>query len=330
MRFQEEVFNGHDFSVETLAKHLTADFIDHTAGPHAVPGVEGVAQRLLAWHSAFGDARKDSVAILAENDMVAVLYDIHAVHTGPLKGIEATHNNVVIPGIEIFRYQDGKASDYWSIYDYLSTAAEIGARLSLLPFVEGDGLADFLEQDVYRGIVHQERRKHNVFAKDSTDEEVIRNKQTLRRFQEEVFNGHDWRVETLAKHLTPDFVDHAAGPGDTPGLEGVSERFTIWQSAFDDAMEENMAMVGQEDMLAVLYDLHAVHRGDFIGVSATNRNVVIPGIEMLRFRDGKIAEHWGIYDFEATAAEIGARMVFTPLPEGDWKDKRSVRVELAN
>jgi predicted ester cyclase len=144
---------------------------------------------------------------------------------------------------------------------------------------------------------------------------VQKNKQALHRFQKEVFNGHDWSIETLSKHLTEDFIDHAAMPGDLPGLEGVQSRFTYWNMAFADAEEDNIEMVGEGDMLAVLYDLHARHTGEYLGIPATNREVVIPGIEFLRFRDGKIAEHWGIYDFMSTAEEIGANLTFTLRPE---------------
>jgi predicted SnoaL-like aldol condensation-catalyzing enzyme len=76
-------------------------------------------------------------------------------------------------------------------------------------------------------------------------------------------------------------------------------------------------MVGDGDMLTVLYDLHAEHRGPFLDIPATNRHVTIPGIELLRFRDGKIAEHWGVYDFQSTARQLDAVLVFTPgmVPE---------------
>ena len=159
---------------------------------------------------------------------------------------------------------------------------------------------------------------------NSETDQVAQNKAAYRRFQEEVFDGRDWRVETLARHLTADFIDHATGPWDKPGLEGVSERFTTWEMAFEEAAEANLVMVGEEDMLAVVYDLHARHAGDFLGVPASNRHVVIPGIEMLRLRDDKIAEHWGIYDFMATAAETGARLVFTPLEEGTSRRRQDL------
>lgn len=141
---------------------------------------------------------------------------------------------------------------------------------------------------------------------------IKQNKEALHRFQNEVFNGHDWSIETLSRHLHPDFVDHAAMPGDLPGLEGVQSRFSAWQAAFEGAAEENIEMVGEADLLAVLYDLHAKHTGTFMGIEPNNSEVIIPGIEFLRFKDGKIYEHWGIYDFMSTAEEIGAEMTFVP------------------
>ncbi len=324
--FQKEVFNGHDWHVDTLAKYLTPDFVDHTAGPEAKPGLERVARRLELWYSSFSEAYKENYAVLGEGDMLAVLCYIHARHTGTYMGIEASNREVVIPAIEILRFKNDKISDFWSIYDYLSTASEIGAKIHLVPLEQSNVVAEESSQENYRGFGPSERKgiPINVINEGKSAELVAENKAALFRFQREVFNGHDWRVETLSKHLTSDFIDHAAGPGDMPGLEGVQSRFSAWQASFDDAEEVNLAMVGEGDMLAVLYDLHAQHAGDFMGIEATNKDVVIPGIEFLRFKDGKIAEHWGIYDFLTTAAELGAKLTFIPRPPSVQKGRRSV------
>jgi predicted ester cyclase len=154
-------------------------------------------------------------------------------------------------------------------------------------------------------------------------ERIAENKKVLLRFQREVFNSNDWSMETLARNLTEDFVDHAAMPGDPPGLEGVQMRFSAWASAFEDPMEDNIAIVGEGDLIGVMYDLHATHSGDFMGIPPTHREVVIPGMEVVRIRDGKIAEHWGIYDFLRTAEEIGSNLAFLPR-EGAGEPQRPV------
>jgi predicted ester cyclase len=158
---------------------------------------------------------------------------------------------------------------------------------------------------------------------------VAENKKVLLRFQHEVFNQGDWSTETLTRNLADGFIDHAAMPGDPPGLEGVQMRFSAWAAAFEDAEEENMAMVGEGDLLAVMYNLHARHSGDFMGIPPTNREVVIPGMEVVRIEGGKIAEHWGIYDFLRTAEEINTNLAFLPRdgsgapmrPEVPWAVK---------
>ncbi|MCA1561437.1 MAG: ester cyclase [Chloroflexi bacterium] len=142
--------------------------------------------------------------------------------------------------------------------------------------------------------------------------QIEENKKVLLRFQREVFNASDWSMETLRRNLTEDFVDHAAMEGDPPGFEGVQMRFSAWASAFEDPIEDNIAIIGEGDLLGVMYNLHAQHNGPFMGIPPTNREVVIPGMEVVRIRDGKIAEHWGIYDFLRTAEEIGSNLAFLP------------------
>lgn len=152
--------------------------------------------------------------------------------------------------------------------------------------------------------------------------QVEENKKVLLRFQREVFNANDWSTETLQRNLTDDFVDHAAMPGDPPGLEGVQLRFSAWASAFEDPLEDNIAIIGEGDLLGVMYNLHATHNGPFMGIEPTHREVVIPGMEVVRIRDGKIAEHWGIYDFLRTAEEIGTNLAFIPRGDGDASPRR--------
>jgi predicted ester cyclase len=123
---------------------------------------------------------------------------------------------------------------------------------------------------------------------------VEAHKQILLGFQRDVFNKSDWSIPTLAKYLKPNIIDHNAFVGDPPGLEGVQSRFSLWKSAFNEATEAYHAMVGEGDKLAVLYDLHAQHTGAYLGVGPTNRAVTIPGIELLRYEDGMMAEHWGL------------------------------------
>jgi len=141
---------------------------------------------------------------------------------------------------------------------------------------------------------------------------VNRNLEIMRRFQDEVFNSHDWSMETVSKYLSEEFVDHTYHSGDQPGREGFAGRLAAWQTSFGQAVQENVALIGEGDLVALLCDQKARHTSEFMGVAPTNQAIAIPALEVFRLRDGKIAEHWSIYDFLSTAEEIGANIVFTP------------------
>jgi predicted SnoaL-like aldol condensation-catalyzing enzyme len=189
------------------------------------------------------------------------------------------------------------------------------------------GHAAVQQQDPVQRLIYEAADQlRDIYGLDSTDkvieavEDLKRfeaNKEVLLRFQREVFNAGDWSTETLQRNLTDDFIDHAAMQGDPPGLEGVQARFSAWAAAFEGALAENKMILGRGDLLAAMYTLHAHHRRQFMGIPPTNRDVAIPGMEVIRIRDGKIAEHWGIYDFLRTAEEIGANLAFMPRNSGE-------------
>jgi predicted ester cyclase len=306
LRYQDEVVNKHDTSDQTLERFITADFVDHSDRQTQLRGYEAVRARTDSWLSAFPDSKEVTTRIFAERDLVAVMYTASGNHSAPYLGIPATRRDVAIKGIRIVRVESGRLAESWAINDYLAIATQLESQIAFQPIVgaptrlstRARPAAETLSFDY-----QMERFK-------SEDPEIQRNQATLLGFQKNVFNAQDWRVETLARYLKPDIIDHNAFAGDPPGLEGVAHRFSAWKAAFDDSEEENAAMVGEGDTLAVLYHLHATHSGSFMGIGPTKRHVVIPGIEILRFENGMMAEHWGIYDFMVTAQEIGTKLIF--------------------
>ena len=81
---------------------------------------------------------------------------------------------------------------------------------------------------------------------------VQQNKQLYSEFQK-ALNRRDWSVSALKRYVKPDVIDHTADPDDLQGLEGVHKRLGSWYASFDDATEINLAMVGEQQMVSVLY-----------------------------------------------------------------------------
>jgi predicted ester cyclase len=306
LRYQSEVVNKRDTSDRTLGRFITDDFVDHSDRLTNLKGYEAVRARMNAWLAAFPDSQEVTTRIFAERDLVAVLYTVSGNHSAPYLAIPATRRDVAIKGIRIVRVENGRMAESWAINDYLAIATQLESQISFQPVTRAAARLSTRPRPAPETLSFD----HQMERFKSDDPEVRRNQATLLGFQKNVFNAQDWRVENLARYLKPDIIDHNAFAGDPPGLEGVAHRFSAWKAAFDNSEEENEAMVGEGDTLAVLYHLHATHSGNFMGIGATKRHVVIPGIEVLRFEDGMMAEHWGIYDFMVTAQEIGAKLIF--------------------
>ena len=57
------------------------------------------------WHS-------DLHQLVAENDIVVERFTATGTHQGPLMGVPGTGQTITLPGVNIFRIQDGKIVDY--------------------------------------------------------------------------------------------------------------------------------------------------------------------------------------------------------------------------
>jgi hypothetical protein len=65
--------------------------------------------------------------------------------------------------------------------------------------------------------------------------------------------------------------------------------------------------------------VRGAHRGDALGLAATNRPVEFTGICIVRICEGKIAEAWNNFDFMSMFQQLGALRLDAapPSPEQD-------------
>ncbi len=66
-------------------------------------------------------------------------------------------------------------------------------------------------------------------------------------------------------------------------------RANIWT----DVTVERIAVLADDDCVAVNSSFTGTHSGSFLGIPASGVCVTIPMLEMWRIQDDKIVEHWG-------------------------------------
>lgn len=141
-----------------------------------------------------------------------------------------------------------------------------------------------------------------------TDLDVVRdeqfNKATIRRFYEDVAVGGD--LDVIDELYWSDHIDHdvAKQENTTVGSDVLKRDVTAWRKAFafDFTLDEQIA---EGDSVVTLWTWHGRHRGDFMGLAPTDRDVTMTGTTVCRFRDGKIQESWWHYDLPRLLREIG-------------------------
>jgi predicted ester cyclase len=90
------------------------------------------------------------------------------------------------------------------------------------------------------------------------------------------------------------------------GRKGFKRLVTTWRAAFPDMSETVSQLLTDGDWVVARFTLRGTHRGDFYGIPATNKMVEAHGIDLLRFRDGLIAEWIYCEDALGVFAQLGS------------------------
>lgn len=111
--------------------------------------------------------------------------------------------------------------------------------------------------------------------------------------------------------LAPNVVDHYAPPGLPPGREGWNINRKIIRSAFPDGYWTEEALIAEGNLISGRFTLRGTHLGEFFGIPATGKQIVVANIHILRILDGKIVEHWGNGDDLGMLQQLGV----VPMPQ---------------
>lgn len=114
-------------------------------------------------------------------------------------------------------------------------------------------------------------------------------------FFDQAINGHD--PSALERFCSEEYVWHGAEDEseelpEVRGLPAFTELVKAFLVAFPDFHTDIRDVIAGDDRVAVRYVEGGTHASNFIGVPATGKRVLWPGIGIFRVEDGKIAEEW--------------------------------------
>ena len=105
----------------------------------------------------------------------------------------------------------------------------------------------------------------------------------------ETLNQRNW-----AEHyelIAPDFVLHAASRT-IQGIEAYKQFVSMYLTGLPDVHFTIEDMFGEGDRVAVRYTYRGTHKGDFMGIPPTGKQVAGTGIGIARVANGMFLEEW--------------------------------------
>jgi len=206
-------------------------------------------------------------------------------HSGELFGIPATNREIRWTEIHIGRYADGKLVEHWGNVDVLGIFQQMG----VIPAPPGSGaVVPTPQPPIIAGVKAASAEK---------------NKELMARFIEEVWNrGH---LEVADEIFHPQATSPSA-PQLPVGPAGVRAIATLFHSAFPDFHMTIEDLIAENDVVVGRFTQGGTHRGEFMGIAPTHRQVQFTEIGILRVAGDQVIESWYETDMLGFLQQLGA------------------------
>jgi len=135
------------------------------------------------------------------------------------------------------------------------------------------------------------------------------NKTIIRRLYEEVWNKR--KLEVISEIVSP---SHALqGPnisGSSVGPEAYKRQFLLFLAGYSDLHFTIDDIIAEKDKVVACWTFSGTHRGDFMGIPATNKKVSMDGMTIHHLAGGKIMDSYGNWDALGMMQQLGVVPIF--------------------
>lgn len=130
------------------------------------------------------------------------------------------------------------------------------------------------------------------------------NKALYRTYYEEVLNRANYGA--IDELVDKNVVSHSPLPGQKPGSVGLRDTMQLFHAAFPDLHAKAEDMIAEGDKVVGRFIVTGTHQGEFMGMPATGKKITYEEIVIVRFKNGKIVEHWAVADALTLMQQLGA------------------------
>ena len=128
------------------------------------------------------------------------------------------------------------------------------------------------------------------------------NIEKLRRLLTRAFSQGDYSV--LDELVAPDYIEHQNGIQGV-GPEAVRRTASGLRASFPDLSLEIQDAIASEDTVWVRVRGQGTDTGGVAGRPPSGRRIEVDVVDIVRFRDGLMSEHWGVADRLGMLQQVG-------------------------
>jgi predicted ester cyclase len=123
-RVLDELFDKGDMDAADELIH--PDFVNHEAPPNNPQGPEGLKETVTWLRGLWGPMHAQIEDEICEGDNVVARVTVHGRHMGEFLGRAPTGKEYAVEHIHIWRLEDEKVIEHWSVRDDLGQALQLG------------------------------------------------------------------------------------------------------------------------------------------------------------------------------------------------------------
>ena len=118
--------------------------------------------------------------------------------------------------------------------------------------------------------------------------------------------GNKGNLNVVEEIFDTDYVSHSPTGDNITGPQEYKQFISDLRTAFPDLRFIVNDRFTIEDKVVVRWTVHGTHKGEFMGIPPSSKEVKVTGIVIHRFADDKIQETWEEYDSLGLMQQIGA------------------------
>ncbi len=130
------------------------------------------------------------------------------------------------------------------------------------------------------------------------------NKAIVRRLYEEVWNKR--KLEIISEVISPSHALQAPNiSGSSMGPEAYKRQISLFLAGYSDLRFTIEDLIAEQDKVAACWTFSGTHRGDYMGIPATNKKVSVDGTTIHHVAGGKIMDSYSNWDALGMMQQLG-------------------------